>query len=141
MFAGGFHASLEQPPVNATPTTIESTVALPYGPRRLLIAGARRVSAPSRPDSIRAEADAAKTSFLQAFQRPVCPDARIAGEGKLWRDLANQGRCEPGRRAVLEETNEPSDRKYCTLNEAFSQGLEWRIVGINPFLFFGLREG
>jgi hypothetical protein len=35
------------------------------------VAGARRVPAPSRPDSTCAEADAAKTSFLQARERPI----------------------------------------------------------------------
>src|SRR5580704_139722 len=70
MFAGRFHVSLKQPPVNVTPATIESTVALPCGPRQLPFAGARRVFAPSHPDSNQMEADAAKTSFLQAVQRP-----------------------------------------------------------------------
>jgi hypothetical protein len=42
-------------------------------------------------------------------------------KGILWRGHANQGRCQPGRRAVLEETKEPSDRRYCTLNKAVSQ--------------------
>ena len=84
-------------------------------------AGARRVSAPSRPDSISAEADAAKTAFLQAFERPVYPDPRVAGKGMLWRGHANQGRCQPGRRAVLEETKEPSDRTHSTLPDRFSQ--------------------
>jgi hypothetical protein len=37
------------------------------------IAGARRVPASSRPDSIYMEANAAKTSFLQAIQRPAHP--------------------------------------------------------------------
>jgi hypothetical protein len=37
-------------------------------------------------------------------------------------ERANQGRCQPGRRAVLEETKEPSDRRYSTLNVSFSQG-------------------
>src|SRR5579864_8940130 len=63
----------ETPRVNVTPATIESTVALPCGPRPLLAAGAQRVSAPSRPDSDRAEADAAKTAFLQACERPRLP--------------------------------------------------------------------
>jgi hypothetical protein len=85
-------------------------------------AGARRVSAPSRPDSISVEADAAKTTFLQAFKRPVYPDPRVAGKGILWRGHANQGRCQPGRRAVLEETKEPSDRSYSSLSDPFSQG-------------------
>jgi hypothetical protein len=40
----------------------------------------------------------------------------------LWRGHANQGRCQPGRRAVLEETKEPSDRTDSTSNMAFSQG-------------------
>ena len=79
-------------------------------------AGTRRVSAPSRPDSNRAEADVAKTAFLQAFERPAYPDPRVAGKGILWRGHAIQGRCQPGRRAVLEETKEPSDRIYSTLN-------------------------
>jgi hypothetical protein len=42
-------------------------------------------------------------------------------KGILWRGHANQGRCQPGRRAVLEETKEPSDRKYSTLPDCFSQ--------------------
>jgi hypothetical protein len=91
MFAGGFHVSLDQPPVNAALATIESTVALPYGPRQLLIAGARRVSAPSRPDSNRAEADAAKTAFLQAFQRPIYPDRRFAGRENSGKSLQIRG--------------------------------------------------
>lgn len=52
---------------------------------------------------------------------PVYPDPRVAGKGILWRGHTNQGRCQPGRRAVLEETKCPSDRKYSTLNTAFSQ--------------------
>jgi hypothetical protein len=32
-----------------------------------------------------------------------------------------RGRHQPGRRAVLEETKEPSDHAYSTLNSAFSQ--------------------
>jgi len=67
--------------VNVTPAAIESTVALPCGPRPLLAAGARRVSAPSRPDSDRAEADAAKTAFLQACERPRLPWPACSGEG------------------------------------------------------------
>jgi hypothetical protein len=39
----------------------------------------------------------------------------------LWRGHANQGRCEPGRRAVLEENKVPSDRCYSTPSAAFSQ--------------------
>jgi hypothetical protein len=39
----------------------------------------------------------------------------------LWRGHANQGRCQPGRRAVLEETKEQSDLKYSTLSGRFSQ--------------------
>jgi hypothetical protein len=42
-------------------------------------------------------------------------------KGILWRGHANQGRCQPGRRAVLEETKEPSDRRYSTPNASFSQ--------------------
>ena len=58
----------------------------------------------------------------------------MAGEGKLWRELANQGRCQPGRRAVLEETKEPSDRTHSTLNEAFSQArLDLKSVDIALF--------
>ncbi len=117
-FYGGLHASLKKFRVNAAPATIDSTAALPCGPRRLLIAGARRVSAPSRPDSNQAEADVAKTAFLQAFERPVYPDPRVAEKGKLWRGHSIQGRCQPGRRAVLEETKEPSDRMYSTPSEA-----------------------
>jgi HD superfamily phosphohydrolase len=109
------------PHEKVTPATIDSTAALPCGPRRMLFAGARRVSAPSRSDSDFAEANAAKTTFLQAFERPVYPDARVAGKGKLCRENANQGRCEPGRRAVLEETKEPSDRGHSTPNAFFSQ--------------------
>jgi len=45
------------------------------------IAGARRVPAPSRPESTRVEADAAKTSFLQARKRPVYPFPQVAGKG------------------------------------------------------------
>jgi hypothetical protein len=41
----------------------------------MLAAGARRVAAPSRPVSVRAEADAAKTTFLQAFQCSTCSGA------------------------------------------------------------------
>ncbi len=55
------------------------------------------------------EADAAKTSFLQAVKRPVYRDPRVPGMGMLWRGHANQGRCQPGRRAVLEETSYVSD--------------------------------
>jgi hypothetical protein len=40
----------------------------------------------------------------------------------LWRGHAIQGRCQPGRRAVLEETKEPSDRRYSTPGGSFSQG-------------------
>jgi len=43
------------------------------------IAGARRVPAPSRPDSISMEANAAKTSFLQAVKRSLYRDPRRAG--------------------------------------------------------------
>jgi hypothetical protein len=50
--------------------------------------------APSRPDSDRAEADAAKTAFLQAFQRPAYSGAgmQIRGAASLadvpyWRKL------------------------------------------------------
>ena len=113
---------------------MESTVALPCGPRRLLIAGARRVSAPSRPDSDQPEANAAKTAFLQACERPVYPDPRVAGKGILWRGHANQGRCQPGRRAVLEETKVPSDITYSTPNGAFSQARSGlKIVDITLF--------
>jgi hypothetical protein len=98
-------------------------------------AGARRVSAPSRPDSILSEAAVAKTAFLQAFERPVYLNQRVAGKGKLCREHRNQGRCEPGRRAVLEETKEPSDRTHSTLTAAFSQGPNGHVPTINSFLF------
>ena len=110
MFAGGFHASLKQPPVNVTPATIESTVALPCGPRRLRFAGARRVSAPSHPDSI--ERKRTRRRLLSS---------RLSSVHTRSRERKKQGRCEPGRRAVLEENKEPSDRTHCTLNEPFSQ--------------------
>jgi hypothetical protein len=91
--------------------------------------------APSRPDSDRAEADAAKTAFLQACERPAYPGPRVAGQGILWRGHANQGRCQPGRRAVLEETKEPSDHRYSTLSKAFSQvRLDLKSVGIALFI-------
>src|SRR4029077_19499284 len=86
-----------------------------------MLPGLEGVLAPSRPDSDRAEADAAKTAFLQAIQRPVYPDPRIAGKGMLWRGHANQGRCQPGRRAVLEETRCPSDHTKSTVNQPPSQ--------------------
>jgi hypothetical protein len=74
--------------------------------------GLEGILAPSRPDSDQAEADAAKTTFLQAFQT-----SRI-----LWRGHAKKGRKKPGRRAVLEETGCPSDRQYLTLRRVFPQG-------------------
>src|ERR1700688_1524221 len=46
---------------------------------------------------------------------------RFSASRILWRAHAIQGRCEPGRRAVLEENKEPSDRSYSTLNDVFSQ--------------------
>jgi hypothetical protein len=79
------------------------------------IAGARRVPAPSRPDSISMEANAAKTSFLQAVRRPAYRDPRRAGRKMLWREHAFQGRCQPGRRAVLEETSCEYDQHNSTL--------------------------
>jgi len=52
---------------------------------------------------------------------PAHLEPRVAAKGMLWRGHAFQGRCQPGRRAVLEETKEPSDHRYFTLNGAFSQ--------------------
>jgi hypothetical protein len=86
------------------------------------IAGARRVPAPSRPDSICMEANAAKTSFLQAVRRPVYRNPRRAGRRMLWREHAKQGRCQPGRRAVLEETSCEYDHPDSTLSAAILQG-------------------
>jgi hypothetical protein len=40
----------------------------------------------------------------------------------LWRGHANQGREQPGRRAVLEETKLSSDRENFTPKVLFSQG-------------------
>jgi hypothetical protein len=40
---------------------------------------------------------------------------------KFSREQANQGRCQPGRRIVLEENKEPSDHRYFTLNAPISQ--------------------
>jgi hypothetical protein len=48
-----------------------------------------------------------------------------------------RGRNQPGRRAVLEETKEPSDRKDCTPNKAFSQG---EIGGLRLTISFGFSE-
>jgi hypothetical protein len=124
-----------------TRATIDSTAALPCGPRPLLFAGARRVSAPSRSDSDFAEANAAKTTFLQAFERPVYPDARVAGKGKLCRENANQGRCEPGRRAVLEETKEPSDRTYSTPSAVISQAQMLVRRSNRPLIFNRIQDG
>jgi hypothetical protein len=82
------------------------------------------------------EADAAKTSFLQARKRPTppeprvavkvhaCPDPLLFGEG-LWRGHANQGRCQPGRRAVLEETSCVSDHfQFYPEQDFFSSEIE-----------------
>ena len=79
----------------------------------------------------------AKTAFLQALSVPVHPEPRVAVKGMLWRGHANQGRCQPGRRAVLEETKEPSDRTYSTLNRAFSQA-ETRLNGV--FITFSFND-
>jgi hypothetical protein len=51
------------------------------------------------------------------------------------RERTNQGRCEPGRRAVLEENKEPSDRKHCTLNRAFSQAEINSGINVIAFIF------
>jgi hypothetical protein len=53
----------------------------------------------------------------------------------LWRGHAFQGRHQPGRRAVLEETKEPSDRRYSTLREAFSQA-QTRVLDLCMCLIF-----
>jgi hypothetical protein len=60
-------------------------------------------------------------------------------KGMLWRGHANQGRCQPGRRAVLEETKELSYRSYSTLGEAFSQGNFLLPPYINFLVFIKLQ--
>ena len=70
---------------------VDSTVALPCDPQPLFAAGTRRVSAPSRPDSNRAEADVAKTAFLQAFERPIYPDPRTTGGGNFGASMQIRG--------------------------------------------------
>jgi hypothetical protein len=116
--------SLKSPQRSNRPFTASRSrraVTLPCGPRRRACRGSKGFcSIPSGFHFV--EADAAKTTFLQAFKRPVYPDPRVAGKGILWRGHANQGRCQPGRRAVLEETKEPSDRSYSSLSDPFSQG-------------------
>ena len=61
-------------------------------------------------------------------------------QGTLWREDTIQGRCQPGRRAVLEETKEPSDLTHSTLNKGFSQVLEGRKPTINSFRFSQLHR-
>jgi hypothetical protein len=100
---------------------IGSTVALPCDPQPSFAAGTRRVAAPSRPDSDRAEADAAKTTFLQARGVPVIltrerREGACSGAGMHFR-----GADKPGRRAVLEEINSTSDLSYSTLTDLYSQ--------------------
>src|SRR5260370_4415502 len=59
---------------------IGSTVALPCDPQPYSFpAGTRRVIAPSRPDSDQAEADAAKTTFLQARGVPFILTRELRG--------------------------------------------------------------
>lgn len=70
---------------------------------------------------------------------PVHPESRVAMNGMLWRGHANQGRCQPGRRAVLEETKEPSDLTHSTLGEAFSQGNSQSIRHSNLIIYYHLR--
>ena len=55
------------------------TVALPCDPQPSFPAGTRRVSAPSRPDSDQAEADVAKTTFLQARGVPFILTRELRG--------------------------------------------------------------
>jgi hypothetical protein len=52
----------------------------------------------------------------------------------LWRGHANQGRYQPGRRAVLEETNVMSDLLNSTGTGVFSQAQTARIVSHIPFI-------
>ena len=73
----------------------------------------------------------AKTTFLQARGVPFILTREQRGKGMLalipsageglWRGHAFQGRDQPGRRAVLEETNLTSDLVNSTANERFSQ--------------------
>jgi len=73
------------------------------------------------------------------FCVPVHPEPREAMKGMLWRGHAIQGRCQPGRRAVLEETKEPSDRNNSTLGRAFSQGNFRSPSHTNLFIYYQLQ--
>jgi hypothetical protein len=100
---------------------IGSTVALPCDPQPSFAAGTRRVSAPSRPDSDRAEADAAKTTFLQARGVPFILTRERRGGACSGAGMQFRGANQPGRRAVLEEINSTSDLNYSTLTDNYSQ--------------------
>jgi hypothetical protein len=56
------------------------------------------------------------------------------GEG-LWRGHANQGRCQPGRRAVLEETSLSLTTFNSTLSRTFSQAELKEKIKVIMFIF------
>ena len=89
---------------------INLTVALPCDPQPSFSAGTRRVSAPSRPDSDKRKRTRRRLLSSRLW-RPKC-----SGAGKYFR-----GGDQPGRRAVLEETNSTSDHMNCTASDPFSQ--------------------
>jgi hypothetical protein len=74
------------------------------------------------------EADAAKTAFLQAWALHM-----------LWRGHAFQGRYQPGRRAVLEETDVMSDRKQYTCTALCFQAKCIQEKQTKGFIYFNLR--
>jgi hypothetical protein len=93
---------------------IGSTVALPCDPQPSFAAG-------TRPVSDRAEADAAKTTFLQARGVPFILTRERRGGACSGAGMHFRGANQPGRRAVLEEIKSTSDHKYSTPCEAISQ--------------------
>ena len=117
---------------------IASTVALPCDPQPSFSAGTRRVSAPSRPDSDRAEADAAKTTFLQARGVPCTLTRQQRGRACSGAGMHFRGADQPGRRAVLEEINSTSDLINSTANGPISQGQTGRSSMCIALIFNGM---
>jgi hypothetical protein len=104
IFAGGLRTSLVALSVNKNARNDRFDRRLTLWPSAVIVsAGSKKSPHPvlpglegflphpvriSRPSG---KANAAKTSFLQAFQRPIDLDPRVAGIGMLWREHAIQG--------------------------------------------------
>jgi hypothetical protein len=85
------------------------------------IAGARRVSCSIPPGFHFHGSERGEDFFPPGSQTLPLPEPAISGKDMLWREHAFQGRCQPGRRAVPEETSYESDQQDSTLREAISQ--------------------